>query len=486
MGNYPILRKKDSLLKIAFADPPLGSGFSNDFSYPNIGILYLISYINRKFSSEVDCLYLESFLCLKDHISKVVDYRPDIYGISFSSFHRNQAYDTLKKLRTYLPNTVFLCGGPHATALPDEVLQNSPTDACVIGEGEETLTEIVQHMLNGDKKDDVLSVQGSIVKGLDRKYFKGLRPLIDNLDLIPLPEWNRIIPKRYPGLHYYKNRNQGCILPSRGCPYRCIFCSNPVWQGYSKKVRFRSANNILYEIGILKRMGIREIYLKSDSLNCNLAWAKSVLNTFSQSSIINDMTFQCDLRADQIDAELTFLLRNANMWLVHIGIESISSRVLEGISKGITFDQVINALKLLKKEHIKVKANMTIYHLWPEGDNFVCENSAEVEKSYNFIKKMYKEKMISYNTWQLIKPIPGSKLYKLLYYKQMIRDFDNIYRDDRISINRIGIKDEEIKKWLRYGIVLKNVNLIKNSPLSLFKNSTRSLRAFRSFISMLK
>jgi radical SAM superfamily enzyme YgiQ (UPF0313 family) len=89
------------------------------------------------------------------------------------------------------------------------------------------------------------------------------------------------------------------------------------------------------EINYLYGGGIREIYLRSDTFNVDIKWCLEVCNEIEKLKL-KGLTFQCNLRADNLKDELTQRLQDIHVWLVHIGLESANDRVLRGIGKNAT------------------------------------------------------------------------------------------------------------------------------------------------------
>ena len=152
------------------------------------------------------------------------------------------------------------------------------------------------------------------------------------------------------------------IIVSRRCPYNCTYCANPVWKANKPWYRVRSAENIVEEIELLYHMGIREITLRCDEFNINLAWSIEVCQKIRNLQH-DDLYFQTVLRADKVTKELAKALKAINCWLVSLGIESGNQRTLDGYGKKITLEQIVNASKILKEEGIKITGFFMIYNV---------------------------------------------------------------------------------------------------------------------------
>lgn len=401
-------------MRIVLADPPKikeQAKYSSVIGYPNIGILSLVSYL-RKYLDDVECIYLE-IESLETHLEQIKKLQPDVYGISFATYMKGVSYYTLNQVRQILGNRVILlAGGVHPTALPEEVLNNSETDACIIGEGEETLREFILSVLHGKDWKSIQGIAYRNGKGEKKEIIRTKpRPFL-KLDNIPMPAWDLIDFKRYGGVFISKRTPSTCILFSRGCPYNCTFCSNPVWRSNKPWLRLRSTESICSEIKYLYGRGIRELYIRADELNSRLDWTMQVCRAITSLGL-KDLSFQCNLRADLINDELANELVNMNCWLVHLGIESMNQRVLDGINKQITVIEVENACNILKKYGIQIYGFMMFYNAWEENGHLCYETPEEVDNTIKQARILRRKGYLDYMSWQFATPYPGSDLYRV-------------------------------------------------------------------------
>ncbi|RLI52900.1 MAG: hypothetical protein DRP09_16975 [Candidatus Thorarchaeota archaeon] len=405
---------EDGKMKIILADPPIikNSAYKPNTYTPNLGILYLISYLRNKFNN-LEMKYLESFLSLKQHVKEVREYNPDIYCISFPTLLANAAYKTINIIKNESRSLPIICGGPHPTADPEDVFANSKADICVIGEGEETLTELVAYYMNRGKHKQLEDIKGIAYRKSDNVIYTQKRPLIKDLDSIPFPAWDVIDMKKYPGPTRLRAYPFRMVLVSRGCPYNCNFCSNPVWKTNKPWLRLRSPKNIAKEIELYyNRDGIREIQLLCDEFNVDLNWSIEVCNEIKRLGY-DDLYFNTLLRVDKVTEELAKALADINCWAVHIGIESGNQRTLDGINKKITLEQVVNACKILKKYNIRIFGFAMMLNIWEENGELCYESPDDVMRTLNFMRKLIRNKLIDYMSWGFVVPLPGAPLYDI-------------------------------------------------------------------------
>lgn len=452
-------------MKVVLADPPANES-SYDNSYPNIGILYVLAFARSK-HPDLQIRYLESQFTLRQHIEYLECERPDIYGISFSSKTLRLARDTIAAVRRAFPELLILCGGSHATAMPEQVLAETFADAVVIGEGEESFSDVVQARRVGR---DLRTVPGLAVRTVEGAIRTATRPLIADLDSVPIPAWDLIDHRRYTGMHLKKQPVESSLVVSRGCPFDCTFCSNPVWKQSTPWLRYRSHDNVIAEIDLLYSRGVREIYLASDEMNFSLRWAKELLDRIIAMGR-SDLYFQCNLRVDKIDDSLAQRLREARFWLVHAGMESANQRVLDGLKKQITVQQILNASKILSRNKIRVFGFMMLYNAWEDDGRFCYETTDEVDNSLRFCGELLKNRNIHYMSWQFCTPMPGSQLYNVAVRHGVLRGdgpdvwarFDEHY----IALRLPGISEREMQSRIRRGIILKDWHMLRSGNISI-------------------
>jgi len=456
-------------LNILLADTPALEK-SYDASYPNLGLLYLAGYLREHVKTpDLKVQYLGPQHTLKSHLEFVKNFRPDIYGLSVTSRTAGLAYRTIEAVKTSHPGTLVVCGGAHATALPAEVIAYSLADICVIGEGEVTFSEIVNAAANTSA--DFSKIAGTAVSGNGAVEFNQPRPFVADLDQIPLPAWDLIDFTSYPGMHLKKQPIESSMLISRGCPYDCAFCSNPVWKSAKPWLRHRSIENICREVDYLYSRGVREIYMTSDELNFDEKWAIELCKAITKLNY-KDLFFQCNMRADKVSDELAASLAAMNCWLVHLGIESANDRVLEGIGKHITVAQVHNATQDLSRESIRVFAFMMLYQVWEENGILNFESHEEVNNSMRIMRELYNKGHIHYMSWQFATPMPGSRLFKIAQKHNLFRGdpnkvFEMLFDEHDIAMDIPGLSEKSMRWKLKKGILLKDWFMIRSGAISL-------------------
>jgi anaerobic magnesium-protoporphyrin IX monomethyl ester cyclase len=256
-----------------------------------------------------------------------------------------QCVALLKKIRSILPHVKIIVGGPHATILPKECLENiSEVDVVIVGEGEQTIVEL----MNSFEKDSGLnSVDGIFYRNKGIIQSTKPRNLIQDLDHIPIPDRTLLDMTLYrPSVSYYKKLPAYMILTSRGCPFQCTYCSKIFGSNY----RHHSVGRVLKEMEILiKDFGAREIVFRDDTFTINKTFTKNLCESIIEKGYHKKISWSCMTRVNLVDFELLTLMKRAGCWGIHYGVESGSQRLLDIIKKGITIEQIKRAHKITRK-----------------------------------------------------------------------------------------------------------------------------------------
>jgi radical SAM superfamily enzyme YgiQ (UPF0313 family) len=423
--------------------------------YPPLGILYIASYL-RENLDDVSLRVIDGARIGFGKTLKIVEREDaDVLSLSFTTWSSTGAFELINKIKENNPDTFIITGGPHSTAMPNEVLKRSNTDMAVIGEGEKTMLEI-KGQLDGDR--DFRKIDGLAFREGDDVIITKPREYLD-VDYIPFPARDLINIKLYPGLFWSKTPPETNILSSRGCMNNCTFCSNPVWKTNSPWLRLRSPENIVDEIVALQsEFGIKEVSDECDSFNTDLKWATEVCKKMK--SI--DISWKVQIRAKPMTDELAKSMAKSGCWLVRIGVESSNLSTLKGIRKGITINDFVQTCKKLKKYDIKVVGLFMIFNVWEENGKLKFESIRMCKNTFKFIENMLKKKLIDSFGWAFTTPFPGSELYRIA------KKYDLIQEEDYQSWNQVsdfvmklpGVDKRDINRMKFEGMMLQAKNML--------------------------
>jgi radical SAM superfamily enzyme YgiQ (UPF0313 family) len=351
---------------------------------------------------------------------------------------------------------VTIAVGPHVTALPKESLRNFPAlDYLILGEAEETLKELVNFLEVDKDRDRLENIRGIAFRQNKDIVVTKRRPLIKNLDNLPIP-LHQLLPIDKYNLPFI-GKGYTFVTTSRGCPYQCIFCRSPIiWH---RIVRSRSVKSILKELELLKKLKIKNFLVHSDVFTVN----KEIAIELCQAMINQGLKFKwiCNSRVDTVDKELLSWMKKAGCWMINYGIESGSQKVLDQAKKGITLSQIKKAVYLTKEVGIKVWGYFMI--------GLPGENQATVRKTI----KLAKELPLDLANFAVAAPYPGTEFYELVKRNGWLvsanwEDFDQNYSP---IVNYPQMSNQEIcramKKaylvwYLRPSAICKLISGIKN------------------------
>jgi radical SAM superfamily enzyme YgiQ (UPF0313 family) len=299
----------------------------------------------------------------------------------------------LKVCKDFDSSIVTVIGGPHATFALKETLLRAPwIDAIAIGEGERTVVELARAVEGGN---DISQVAGIAFADGDTVVKTEPRPPIDDLDQIPMPA-RHLLP-----LGRYKALGAPCtVITSRGCPYRCIFCSGH--RMFGPKVRFRDPGLVVDEIEhIHNDLGFPQVNIVDDTFTLNHRHAGQVCEEMLRRNL--QVEWSAFARVDTMSKDLADLMKRAGCTWVLFGVESSDEGILKTIKKGITPDKVRSGVKIATDAGIKV-FNSFIFGLPGESPDTARRSIAfgdELDLKYG----------AKYG-FHILSPLPGTELYE--------------------------------------------------------------------------
>lgn len=276
-------------------------------------------------------------------------FSPGLVGFSTLTGNHLWAKETALYVKSILPEVKTILGGAHATYYP-EIINEPGFDFICRGEGELPVVKLANAL---EKGEDVSQIEGIWVKEGERIYKNPFAPLVENLDTLPFPD--RSIYELFPFSSFH--RFYPFIMSSRGCPYKCTFCFEPVYRdlvkGKGRYVRYRSVASVVQEaLDIKERYRVRSFEFVDDIFGMKREWLREFASMWKKEV---RMPFHCNMRTDMIDEEVACLLKEGGCISVAIGVESGNQRVRNYIfMKETTEESIHNACEILKKKGIKI------------------------------------------------------------------------------------------------------------------------------------
>ncbi len=329
-----------------------------------------------------------------------VNKKPIAFGITCMTGPQiMHALAVCKLVRDRCPDIPIIWGGVHASLLPEQTLENQLVDIAVVGEGEDTLPELIEAL---KAKTPLQQVRGIAFREDGQYVFTGTRPFI-NLDTQPPLALHLVNVNRYR--EHMLGRHHIHMHTSRGCTFECAFCWDPVV--HKRIFRKMDPPKVLESIHrIVSEYGIRGFLFHDDNFFLDLAWARSVIEGIVRFDL--DLSLgKLFIRADtlcRMDDEFLKLLVRAGVKRLVMGVESGSQRINDLLKKHITLDQVLEANRKLLPYPIHPAFMFMM--------GIPTETSEEVAQSIRFADRLITENPKATRTFNLYMPYPGTELFK--------------------------------------------------------------------------
>ncbi|MBU1255520.1 B12-binding domain-containing radical SAM protein [Patescibacteria group bacterium] len=455
---------------------------------PPLGLLSIAGFLEEK---KIEVRVWDPSLYDKDFIAEVREFNPDIIGISLMTAQYGRAKEIIYLLRDKIPQAIYICGGSHVSALPEESLKGLNADVAVVGEGELTMYEFCCRY---NEDCDWQELRGISYLSEGKVISNQRRELIDNLDTLPFTgrellstsfNWYLIPPGAIRGMFAPRTTT---MMTSRGCPYNCVFCASQIIFGHH--FRRRSVNNVIEEICYLqKRYGVEGIWFLDDTFTFDRDWVRRFCSALIRQGL--NPIWSCQTRVDTLDIELLRQMKLAGCVQVEIGVESGSDKVLKALSKNICSDDFEEKFTQMKQLGLRVMTNFMIGS--PE------EEVADIRATYQLAKRL-KPDFIKFN---VCTPYPGSRLYQIAQRKGwLVEDqinFNSNWSEQftRVPVMHINIDPLYLLKlrarlqnrflWRNYGNIIKGFLHSSVHSFQVVKAIFFYLKEnYRSFLGFLK
>ncbi|MEA2036091.1 MAG: radical SAM protein [Nanoarchaeota archaeon] len=286
----------------------------------------------------------------------VEEFDPGLVGVSTTSSEYPFILPFIKKLKNDF-DIPMIIGGVHPTVSPEEVIKEDFIDMLAIGEADDAIVELCDKM---DKKEDVTKVRNIWVKKDGEIHKNPVRPLIQDLDTLPFPDWDAFDDRQFIRPYQGKNVVQGYFALGRGCPYACTYCVNQYLRDLnkgSKYYRFKSVDYIIKEIeAFRKKKKMDHIQFVDECLlSMPIEYIKKFVGYFKDRDI--KFSFFLQTRPETITQEKIDLLKQLGTFGVGVGVESGNDRIRRDIcNRRVSREQMIKSFDLMRKNNILIVA----------------------------------------------------------------------------------------------------------------------------------
>ncbi len=350
--------------------PDLCKTFTRSGSvYPPLGLCQLAAVDKNDVIQVVDA---EGEGFTNEQTKKLLqELKPRIIGLSATSFTLEIVEKWAKFGKTIGAKVIL--GGPHATLNPLGSFEKCPSvDFIVRGEGEVVINELIEQILTNQFKQKLSGVCLRI--GNDIHIDDEILKVNDFLQL-PFPQVSDLPLQNYRCPDAI-NKPMVTMMTTRGCPYKCEFCSSPTVMG--RKVRGWSVEQVILELKHLYfDLGVKEISFVDDVFTINQKRTLELCSEIVKNSI--DITWFCNSRADHIDEEIAKAMKLAGCHQVYLGFESGSQTILDNIKKGTSIERLVNGAEILKQNGISRSIGFVL-GLPGENEETVSQSIALAQK----------------------------------------------------------------------------------------------------------
>lgn len=371
--------------------------------WPQTGLAYLAAMVlkNGHDARVIDAM--ADGLSLGKVLNDIADFGPSILIANVTTPTFQNDAEVFTAIREHHPDMLLGMAGTHPSALPERTMEECPAvDFVIINEAELTVEEIVNRAANAAGREAMIQAISAIHGTTLRMPGGGFknnpkRPQIESLDDLPYPA-RHLLPYQKYFMPFFESEPFATVIPTRGCPWKCIFCrAGGVW---GAEIRVRAPENILGELEQLTtRLDIHHAVFMTDSLTLNRRWANTFFNKIIEAKL--DLEWICNSRVDVVDPEMLALMKRAGCKLIAYGIESGNAEILASTKKEITLEQAENAIRWTREAGI---LSMAYFIIGLPG-----ETHATIDDSINFAIKIEPD----YVNFHVATPFPGTELYEM-------------------------------------------------------------------------
>lgn len=403
-------------VKILFVEPPKDYWFvMGEYLPPPYGILQLAAFLEQRIAdAEIQVLDCNAEGLDWDGLEKRVEsFDPDVVASSAlatcNTYVAVRALEIAKKVK---PDVLTVAGGQHFTVMAQESLNTYPEiDVIVRGEGEETLAEVVQ---TSDDGKSFSPVKGISFREKRRIKHNSPRPLIENLDNLPLPGYKFVenLVQKYHFTAMAGKTRYALIEGSRGCPHRCIFCTQ--WKHWKGKWRKKSPKRIADEFEFCyENYGSKFLWLTDDNYGLGKR-ASTLADELIQRGFSEDIMWFMQVRCDDIVENPNLLpkMRKSGLRWVLLGVESSSPSTLKSFRKGTTPEQAREAMKLMKENDIFAQAM------------FIIGERKDTAESIANLREFSNDLDPDLAIFAILTPFPGTAVYEEAKRNGWIEDWN--------------------------------------------------------------
>ena len=480
-------------MKITLIHPPALMAKDNysTITQPHLGLAYLAAFV-RQHNHDVQMIdavgeAVNQFLPWQenhrfivqglsmDQIVPLIDADTQLIGITCMFSH---AWPLVRRVIQHVhrafPEVPIIVGGEHVTAMYDSILnEDIGVTLCVLGEGEETLLQLLTSFETDGNYQNICGIafkdaaSGSIVKTAPQARIR-------DVDQIPWPAWDLADPMRYVDTKVYIGPSEGRTMPmlaTRGCPYKCTFCSSTTMWGPLWKAR--SVIDVVDEIEHYMRVyGATDFQFMDLTAIVKKQWIVDFCDEIQRRHLNITWQIPVGTRSEGIDRGVIDKLIASGCRYIQYAPESGSPRMLKSMRKRISLEHVETSVL------DSVSAGMCVSVLFIIG--FPDETMADIRQTMQMIRRLARKGVHEIAVSTLV-PLPGTEIFRDLQRQGVIELNDEYLYWMTGATSLTSAKSWNARISNRRLLLLKLSALVQFYLISYLLHPRRLLRVIRNF-----
>ena len=452
---------------------------------PSIGLAYLGAYLkkyNHSYTAidacgealeQIHSSSLGSDIKIQGlTVSQVIERIPSntqIFGFSCLFSHAwPLVLNLASEIRKLFPNSLFVVGGEHPTAMSRQVLSSNLFDVVVLGEGEETFLELVEVFKTNKSLHDVSGI-AYLDQNLD--YIETApRKRVQDIDQLPYPDWDSWSIEQYIEHEQVTGINLGRSMPilgSRGCPYTCTFCSTE--EMWTRQYIMREGEKLVQEMDYMKnKYRVTGFTFMDSTFIINRKKTLNFCNALIRKNLNISYQLPAGTRCEAFDEELIHALEESGLKNFALAPESGSKMIRKAIKKQINIDSFMSTVKLILRK-TKMTLGCFIVIGFPEDTPQTMKETLEFVRKLAFLG-------VDDVTVSKFTPYPGSPYYDQLVKQGILKEdhgeLGNIisfYSDNSRSYSE-NLPPKALHFWMIWMFLNFYIISFSVRPLKLLKN----------------
>jgi len=397
----------------------------------------------------------------RQFVENIKKLKPDLWITEVKTPIVKQAWKIIGEIKKVSPQTQIVLMGDHVTAMPEESFEKSAVDFTVIGgDYDFLLSNLVDWIQRGKDHDLEKLTHGVMFRAADGQIKRGKKQLQYELDDVPYIDRDLTKWELYQQ-HWFRRTPGTYLMSARDCWWgKCTFCS---WTTLYPKVKMRTPENVLDEIGILiEKYGVKEIMDDAGTIPVG-EWLRKFCRGMIERGYNKKVKMNCNLRAGAITKQEDYdLMGKAGFKLLLYGVESVNKETLRRINKGREnpYD-IVKDCRMAKRAGLKPHLTVMMGYPW--------ETEKDAQRTFDFIYKIMVRGLADSLQATIVVPYPGTPLFRQCLENDWLltKDWDRF--DMRESVMKSGISNKTIMNFTHdmYAKVATNPKFIWHQLASM-------------------